>query len=361
MTEMTSKDQLAAVRAYASDAMGWPSEAVTAVTPFEEGNRHAVNRVSFRDASDGIRDVVVRVSFGGDASELAHAEREAAVLENVGGVAAPELYDFRRTSDWFDAPAMCMQFLPGRQQDLQTVGLTQIGQLASLVAWVHERPVDGLGESMGTATTIASYAGDRLRAILSTLAWARDPLPETLQDRFRSAAGSLAESFEASRDSGGFNSGETLSLLHGDIGPGNVLWNPGPCLIDWEYTRLGDPADEMAYTFDQNALTPSQRRAFWDGYQQGIDSHSRLAHIIERVNWWEPVTLLGSALWWVERWVRRTELDTEGKADPGVPREPGYYFGHVISRINRLDTLVGSRPSKPERGNDRLVGPPRRW
>lgn len=340
MTESSSKDQLAAVRAYASDAMGWPSETVTAVTPFEDGNRHTVHRVSFRDALDGIRDVAVRVSFGGDASELAHAEREAAVLETVGGVVAPELYDFRPTSDWFDTPAMCMQFLPGRQQDLQTVGLAEIRQLASLVAWVHERPVDGLGESMGTTTTIASYASDRLRAILSTLTWARDPLPETLQDRLRSAADALAESFEASRDSGGFNSGETLSLLHGDIAPGNILWSPGPYLIDWEYTRLGDPADEMAYTFDQNALTPSQRRAFWGGYQQGIDSRSRLAHIIERVGWWEPVTLLGSALWWVERWVRRTELDTEGTADPGVPREPGYYFNHIISRIDRLDTRV---------------------
>ncbi|MGI5229356.1 phosphotransferase [Actinoallomurus sp. CA-142502] len=329
MTESSSEAQLAAVRAYASDAMGRPAEAVTAVTPFEDGNRHAVHRVSFRDASDGIRDVVVRVSFGGDASETAQAEREAAVLEHVGGVAAPVLYDFRRTSDWFATPAMCMQFLPGRREDLRTVGLTEIRRLASLVAWVHERPVDGLGE--GARTTIASYAGDRLRAILSTLVWARDPLPETLQDRLRSAAGSLAESFAASWDSG-----ETLSLLHGDIAPGNVLWNPGPCLIDWEYTRLGDPADELAYTFDQNALTPSQRRAFWDGYRHGMDSRSRLASIIERVNWWEPVTLLGSALWWVERWVRRTE----GNADPGVPREPGYYLGHVISRIDRLDTLV---------------------
>lgn len=343
MTEMTSKDRVAAVRAYASDAMGRPAETVTAVVPFEDGNRHSVYRVSFRDASDGIRDVVVRVSFGGDAAELAHAEREAAVLESVGGVAAPELYDFRRTSDWFDAPAMCMQFLPGRQQDLQTVGLTQIEQLASLVAWVHERPVDGLGESIGTTTTIASYAADRLRTILSTLAWARDPLPEPLQDRLRSAAGALAEDFEASRDSGCFNTGETLSLLHGDIAPGNVFWNPGPCLIDWEYTRLGDPADEFAYTFDQNALTPSQRRAFRDGYRQGMDSRSRLAHVVERVSWWEPVTLLGSALWWVERWVRRTELDPGGGADPEVRREPDYYFAHVTSRVDRLETLIRPR------------------
>ncbi len=283
---------------------------------------------------------MVRVSYGGGASDLAQAEREASVLRNVGGLAAPELYDFSRTSDWFDTPAMCMQFLPGRQQDLRTVGLTEIEQLASVVAQVHERPIDGLGASMGKTTTVASYAEDRLRAILSTLAWARDPVPKTLQDRLRRAAHSLAESFAASRSSDSFNFGETLSLLHGDIGPGNVLWNPSPCLIDWEYTRLGDPADEMAYTFDQNTLTPSQRRAFWDGYQQGTDNRSRLTHIIERVGWWEPVTLLGSALWWIERLVRRTELDTEGKPDPEVPREPDYYFDHVIRRIDRLETLV---------------------
>lgn len=337
MTESAGKDQRAAVRAYASEAMRRPAEAVTAVTPFEDGNRHAVHRVSFRDAADGIRDVVVRVSLCGDTSELAHADREAAVLANVGGVAAPELYDFRRTSDWFDTPAMCLQFLPGRRRDPRTVGVPEIGRLGALVAWVHERPVDGLGESTGT---VASYAGDRLRAILSTLAWARDPLPRTLQDRLRSAAGSLADSFEASRSSCGFDSGEPLSLLHGDIGPGNVLWNPDPCLIDWEYTRLGDPADELAYTFDQNALTPSQCRAFWDGYRHGMDGGSRPAHIIERVAWWEPVTLLGSALWWVERWVRRTELDAEGEDDPEVPREAAYYLGHVISRVDRLDALV---------------------
>jgi aminoglycoside phosphotransferase (APT) family kinase protein len=319
--------------------MGWHSEAITAVAPFKDGNCHAVYRVSCREASEAARDVVVRVSYGREDCDLAQAEREAAVLQNVGGVAGPELYDFRHTSDWFDTPAMCLQFLPGSQQDVQTAGLTEIGQLASLVAWVHQRPIDGLGESPGPAATVASYAGDRLRAILSTLVWARDPLPGTLQDRLRRAADSLAGSFEASRDSASFNSGETLSLLHGDIAPGNVIWNPGPCLIDWEYARLGDPADEIAYTFGQNALTPSQRRAFWDGYQHGTDSRLWLARIMERVGWWEPVTLLGSALWWAERWVRRTELDSEG-ADPGVPREPGYYFGHVISRIDRLETLV---------------------
>jgi hypothetical protein len=127
---------------------------------------------------------------GGGASDLAQAEREGAVLESVGGLAAPELYDFRRTSDWFDTPAMCMQFLPGRQQDLRTVGLAEIGQLASLVARVHECPVDGLGASMGKMTTVASYAGDRLRAILSTLVWVgrNDYLPVGVRRRVEALA-----------------------------------------------------------------------------------------------------------------------------------------------------------------------------
>lgn len=342
MTGSSSEGRLAAVRAYASDAMGCPAEAVTAVSRFEDGNRHGVYRVSYRDASEAARDVVVRVSFSGDASELAQAEQEAAVLEIVGGIAAPELYDFRRTSELFDAPTMCVQFLPGRQQALQTVGLPEIEQLASLLAWVHQLSIDGLGQSTGAATTVASYADERLRATVSMLAWVRDPLPRTLQDRLRRAADSLAEGFEASRGSESFNSDEPLSLLHGDIGPGNVLWGPEPCLIDWEYAGIGDPANELAYVFDQNALTPTQRRAFWDGYRKGVDSHSRLTRIIERAEWWEPVTLLGSALWWVERWVRRMELEAGGGADPGVPREPAYYLDRVVSRIDRLETLMGA-------------------
>lgn len=341
MTEHSGEKRFAAVRAYAADAMGCAPSAVTAVVRFEDGNRHEVYRVSYRDASDAARDVVVRVSTSGDAARFGHAEREAAVLRCVGGVAAPSLYDFRRTCDWFDTPVMCMQFVRGRQRDLQTVGMAEIGQLAARVAWVHARPLGGPGESMGTATSVASYAEDRLRAILATLAWARDPLPRTLQDRVHHAADYVAESFEASRGSDSFDSGEALALLHGDIAPGNVLWNSRPWLIDWEYTRLGDPADEMAYTFDQNALTPSQRRAFWDGYQQGMDGNVRLTHVIERANWWEPVTLLGSALWWVERWVRRTELDGEGKSDPEVTREADYYFDRVVSRVDRFETLVG--------------------
>jgi aminoglycoside phosphotransferase (APT) family kinase protein len=337
MARLAPESFLDAVRGYAAHVVGRPSAHITAVTRFEAGNRHAVHRVSYLDAAGDTRDVVVRVSYDRDAAHRAQAEREAAVLMKVGGVAAPLLYDFHCTSRWFDTPAMCMQFSQGRARELNSVRLEEIERLAAIVAWVHERPTGDLGASLTATDDIVSYAQDRWHSILSTLGWARDPLPAALQARLRRAADRLATSFEASRGAQSFATGEPLALLHGDIALGNVLWARDPVLIDWEYTRLGDPADEIAYLFDQNALTELQRKAFWDGYRHGSTTQRRLDHVIDRVDWWEPVTLLGSALWWVERWVRRTELDAVGAVDPALPRERGYYLDNVIRRLVRLE------------------------
>ena len=112
-------------------------------------------------------------------------------------------------------------------------------------------------------------------------------------------------------------------------------------MIDWEYTRLGDPADEIAYLLDQNDLSPEQREAFWRGCQEAVSSKELLAQVAAHVDWWEPVALLGSALWWVERWVRRADADAAGTGDPEVPRGQGYYFDRVISRLDRLEILLG--------------------
>lgn len=340
MAAIPAGSLFAEVRGYASDAIGCSPDRITAVSRFEEGNRHAVYKVSYLDAVGAAQEIVVRVSYGGDPADYAQAEREARVLNKTGGIAGPSLYDFRCRSPWFDTPTMCMEFLQGRQRDLSAVGAAEIVRLGSVVAWVHDQPIEDLVEGIPTAGNVTSYAEGRLESIISTLAWARDPLPVPIQARLKGAATSLERGLEGLRGAESFKTDERLALLHGDIGPGNILWVPDPVLIDWEYTRLGDPADEMAYTFDQNGLTAPQREAFWRGYRQNISSQLRLARIIDRVNWWEPVTLLGSALWWVERWVRRTDADAARKVDPEVPREQGYYFDHVIRRLDRLDKLL---------------------
>jgi aminoglycoside phosphotransferase (APT) family kinase protein len=340
MAEIADECLFAAVSSYASAVTGCPSERITAVKRFADGNRHAVHRVSYLDAANVTQDVVVRVSFGGEAADLAQAEREAAALKAVAGVAGPVLYDFRRTSPWFDTPAMCMQFLPGRHRKLNSTTPQELARLAVIVAWVHDRPTDDLIEPLHASGNVASYAHDRLQSITSTLTWARDPLPAPLQAHLRQAASRLAASLEDAQHAECFRTGEPVRLLHGDVAGGNILWGRAPVLIDWEYARLGDPADEIAYLFDQNALSKPQRDAFLERYQQTVPSATRLDQLVERISWWEPMTLLGSALWWVERWVRRTELDAVGATDHSVPRDAGHYFDHITRRVARLQKLV---------------------
>jgi aminoglycoside phosphotransferase (APT) family kinase protein len=233
-----------------------------------------------------------------------------------------------------------MQFVPGQQKELRSAAPADIEQLGSVVAWVHDLPVDDLVDGSSEPGDVVSYAEERLLSIISTLVWARDPVPGAIQARLRSAANSVQTSWERARDEQSFNTGEVLALLHGDPAPGNVLWGPGPVLIDWEYARLGDPADEVAYLLDQNDLAPRQREAFWRGYREGVSTQAQLDHVADRVDWWEPVTLLGSTLWWVERWVRRASADAAGTVDPEVQRAPGYYAERVIGRLDRLERLL---------------------
>lgn len=340
---MLSDGLSAAVRTYTAAVVGCAPGRITAVTRFGDGNRHEVYKVSYVNAEGTVADLVVRVSLTDDAAERAQAEREARVLQAVGGRAAPSLYDFSLTSPWFDTPAMSMAFVRGRQMALSDATPAEIERLGSVVASVHAHPVDDVAEWLSETGDIASYAAARMRSILAGLTWLRDPLPEPTQVRLRKAAASLARNWEVLRVAASFSTGEKLALLHGDIALGNVLWSPRPVLIDWEYTRLGDTADEIAYLFDQNGLSAPQRVAFWRGYRERNSNAVHLAHVIERVNWWEPMTLLGSALWWVERWVRRIEADLVGAVDVAVAREPGYYLDHVIRRLDRLENLVDRR------------------
>jgi aminoglycoside phosphotransferase (APT) family kinase protein len=334
------RDVLVAVGAYASAVVRCPPGSVTAVSRFEDGDRHAVHKVSYLSADGALEDVVVRVSFGGDRADGAQAEREACVLRSVGGRAAPRLYDFRCTSPWFDTPSMCMEFLPGSAQELGSAAPEDLERLGRVVAALHAHPVDTLAATLAEADDIASYAENRLTSILAGLAWVRAPLPAWTRDRLEGAAGALKTRWEVWRDAECFSTRQTLALLHGDIGPGNVLWSPDPALIDWEYTRLGDPADEIAYLFDQNGLAAPQRQAFWRGYRAGNCSQVHLAPVVDRVEWWERLTLFGSTLWWVERWVRRAEADAAGAPDPNVPRGQAYYVEQVTRRLDRLNQLL---------------------
>lgn len=327
------------IRDYACEVVGWAADGVTSVARFEAGNRHAVYRVSHRETDGDTKDVVVRVSIGGDPAERAQAQLEATVLDHLQGVGAPRLYDFRNESKWFETPAMCMQFVGGRQRDLSSAALDDLEHLGAVVASVHNLPVDDLLEWFPGVTTLRGYVGERLELHAAYVPRLRHPLPSAMRARVDRASSSVAASVEWARRAASFRADDRLVLLHGDVATSNVLWSPSPVLIDWEYARLGDPADEIAYVFGQHGLTASRRAAFWAGYRRAT-ALARPADLVERAAWWEPVLLLGSALWWLERWSRRAHADAVGGIDPSAPKPQSYYLDHATRRLDRFDAAI---------------------
>ena len=267
---------LGSLQGYVSaGAVGCSPDRITAASRFQDGNRHAVYKVSYVSPAGTTEDLVVRVSLSGAPADCAQAEREATVLKKAGGIAAPLLYDFRCNSRWFETPTMCMEFVPGQQKELRSAALGEIERLGSVVAWVHELPVDDLVDGSSEPGDLVSYAEGRLQSIMSTLVWARDPLPAAIQSRLRIAANSVQRSWGKARRAGASTLAR-LSLSSTVIpAPGTYFGARAPILIDWEYARLGDPADEIAYLLDQNDLSQDNARRFGVGTEgaSALKSH----------------------------------------------------------------------------------------
>jgi hypothetical protein len=86
------------------------------------------------------------------------------------------------------------------------------------------------------------------------------------------------------------------ALLHGDPWSGNIIWAPsGPVLVDWEYARLGDPAEDVAYLAAMDALRVDTLDAVLAGYCGSNDAFA------VRVRRWCPLTALWCAAWSAHR------------------------------------------------------------
>jgi hypothetical protein len=81
-------------------------------------------------------------------------------------------------------------------------------------------------------------------------------------------------------------------LLHGDPWSGNVVWGTdGPLLVDWEFARIGEPAEDLAYLAAMDTLLPATMDAVLIGY--GAD-----ARTADRAAAWRPFMALWCATWY---------------------------------------------------------------
>jgi aminoglycoside phosphotransferase (APT) family kinase protein len=329
-------DVTPAVRAYASAVVpGCSPERITEVRRLPPGENHDAYAVSL--VVDDPMEVVVRIATSERARDCPTAEREAHVLKLVRGVSAPVLYDFRCASDWFDVPTMCMQLVAGNQRPPRSDA--EAMRLGEVVGGLHALGIEDFAGWPDATIALQPYLNARIAKIDGRLPLVRDPLPTDAQLRLRQARSLLDKSLGTPQVREAFQSRDALVLLHGDVAGGNIVWTPAPFLIDWEYARVGDPADEIAYILNQNDLSDELRRRFWRGYERILagDGSSGLR---ERVRCWEPVTVLGSAFFWVELWARRARADEAGRTDSRAPKEQAYYRDHTMRRLERAELLL---------------------
>jgi aminoglycoside phosphotransferase (APT) family kinase protein len=330
---VTSPEEV--IREYVGRACaGCSADRITSVERLVPGENNAIYKATYLDGQGNANQVVVRVGSHGAAARL-RAEREARVLRRVGGVAGPRFHDFRPEAPGLAGPVMCLEFIPGHHADLNEVGLGCLERLGRLVQWLHAQPVADFGDWI-QETSLSAYAQERWHDHLAArLGAIRDPLPAPLQKRLRAAVAVAAGAAEELERLSAVASDDRLVLLHGDISSANLLWTPEPVLVDWEYARLGDPADEVAYLFTQNALTDFQQDAFWRGYSGPLAS-ARVRDVTERVRYWKPITLLGSVLWWLDAWSRAEAATRDGQLAMSPPRRPEYYLGQARERLERF-------------------------
>lgn len=100
---------------------------------------------------------------------------------------------------------------------------------------------------------------------------------------------------------------EQFGLIHGDLSIGNILWSEGGVsLIDWEYVRPSDPAEELAYIITEQPVGDALRRRLRNAYI----AHGGVGASWERVGGWAAFTALDSAFWWCDHLLERGEEPT---------------------------------------------------
>jgi aminoglycoside phosphotransferase (APT) family kinase protein len=176
--------------------------------------------------------------------------------------------------------------LPGAPLALAALSPAEAGRLGALVRAIHGTRAAGQGGLPwweAPATTLDGYrrgrAADASRALAGT--------PDVILPARALLASSPA----------GEEAGEPFRMLHGDLVEANVVWGPdGPGLVDWEFWRMGDPAEDLAYLVELNGLSDPARAAVLAGYGD--------AAVAARVEGWRVFVAADAAGWYLGEGMR---------------------------------------------------------
>lgn len=185
-------------------------------------------------------------------------------------------------------------FVPGAPAPLAGAGANELAALARCLAAVHAHP--RAGYTLWPALNVqAGTLWDAFQARLATLGRYAAARPGgALAGRIAPLRATLRAAVPP--DDAGWET-RGFALIHGDLSAGNIIWNDARvALIDWEYARAGDPAEDLAYLLGEQPL-PVPRVAELTRAYVAAGGEPR---VVARMDAWQPLVLLDAALWWAD-------------------------------------------------------------
>jgi thiamine kinase-like enzyme len=222
--------------------------------------------------------------------------READLLADIhfGCPCVPQWSGAFEDLYWSGDTLLVHDYAPGAPAPLDAVSGSALTALAACLAKIHANHRSHyaiwpwLRQTSGTR---AEAFRDRVAA-LDRFESFEMGISDELRERVDRAYVEL-KSIGLSSDDGW--SEREFAQLHGDLSMGNIIWNgDSVTLIDWEYARDGDPAEDLAYLFAEQPASEDVIAAFYRSYvAAGGDPHA-----VKRAVWYTPLVALDSALWW---------------------------------------------------------------
>lgn len=223
----------------------------------------------------------------GDPAALAREARALALLR--GRRWAPGLVEHR-------PGRLVSTRLPGAPRPLAGAGDDDMRRLGSVLAEVH---------ALGRAEEGGLWWWDR---------------PATSPGAFRARRAADAERALAGTPHAGLalralgvplpapRGARPFRMVHGDLVGSNVVWGPaGPALVDWEFWRTGDPAEDLAYLVETNGLREEAVAALLAGYG---DPGARA-----RLDGWRALVAADAGAWYLAEGLVEEAAPLLGRAD----------------------------------------------
>ena len=186
-------------------------------------------------------------------------------------------------------------YVPGAPRDFRNLSDEQLRALGDSLACIHEiaqpayTPWPNQILRPGNRADLLRFRTDSLKSY--------DSYADAAGGRIHPELTALMARLSARNVTDPSWSVRTFSRLHGDLSRGNILWlDDVPAFIDWEYSRIGDPAEDLAYLLTEQDVDVDTAVSLQRAYVEADGAPD----VMNRLPTYALFTAVDSVLWWAD-------------------------------------------------------------